>query len=42
MTTTLSLLRPMVPPALPRNAFFSDRVFASKMGNSTQAPRVSI
>ena len=37
MTTTLESLRPIVPPALPRNAFFSDRDLASKIGNSTQA-----
>src|SRR5262245_9925363 len=37
MTTTLDSLRPMAPPALPRNVFFSDRVFASKIGNSTHA-----
>ena len=42
MTTTLSVLRPIAPPALPRNAFFSERVLASKMGNSTQASRVSM
>src|SRR4030088_2126351 len=41
-TTTLELLRPMVPPALPRNAFFSERDLASKMGNSTHASRVSM
>ena len=29
-------------PALPRNVFFSERVLASKMGNSTQASRVSM
>src|SRR5882672_11358057 len=40
ITTTLDVLRPMVPPALPRNAFFSDRDLASKMGNSTHALRV--
>ena len=38
----LGSLRPIAPPALPRNAFFSERVFASKMGNSTQASRVSM
>src|SRR5689334_9701193 len=37
MTTTLDSLRPIAPPALPRNTFFSERVFASKIGNSTQA-----
>lgn len=37
MTTTLELLRPMVPPALPRTAFFSERDLASKIGNSTHA-----
>jgi hypothetical protein len=37
MTTTLDALRPMVPPALPRKAFFSDRDLASKIGNSTHA-----
>ncbi len=42
MTTTLDSLRPIVPPALPRNAFFSERVFASKIGNSTHALRVSM
>jgi hypothetical protein len=42
MTTTLELLRPMVPPALPRTAFFNERDLASKMGNSTHASRVSI
>ena len=42
MTTTLDSLRPIVPPALPRNAFFSERDLASKMGNSTHALRVSI
>ena len=42
MTTTFSVLRPMAPPALPRNVFFSERVLASKMGNSTQASRVSM
>src|SRR5215217_2824673 len=42
ITTTLDSLRPIVPPALPRNAFFSERAFASKMGNSTHALRVSI
>ncbi len=36
-TTTSELLRPMAPPALPRNAFFIDRDFASKIGKSTQA-----
>jgi len=41
-TTTLELLRPIVPPALPRNAFFKERDLASKMGNSTHASRVSI
>ena len=40
MTDDVGLLRPMVPPALPRNAFFSERDFASKIGNSTHAPRV--
>jgi hypothetical protein len=42
MTTTLELLRPIVPPALPRKAFFSERDLASKMGNSTHALRVSM
>src|SRR3954454_4442421 len=42
MTTTLDSLRPMAPPALPRNAFFSDRVFASNIGNSTHALWVSM
>ena len=42
MTTTLDSLRPIVPPALPRNAFFSERVFASKIGNSTHALWVSM
>ena len=42
MTTTLDSLRPIVPPALPRNAFFSERALASKMGNSTHALRVSM
>src|SRR5271166_1204814 len=42
MTMTLELLRPMVPPALPRKAFFKDRALASKMGNSTHASRVSM
>ena len=42
MTTTLDSLRPMVPPALPRNAFFSERDLASKIGNSTHALRVSM
>ena len=42
MTTTLDSLRPMAPPALPRNAFFSERVFASKIGNSTHALWVSM
>ena len=42
MTTTLSPVRPIAPPALPKNAFFSERVFASKIGNSTQASRVSM
>ena len=32
----------MVPPALPRKAFFSERDFASKIGNSTHASRVSM
>src|SRR5690625_2948538 len=41
-TTTLELLRPIAPPALPRNAFFNDRDLASKMGNSTQASWVSM
>ena len=41
-TTTSELLRPIDPPALPRNAFFSDRDLASKIGKSTQASRVSI
>src|SRR3546814_4579149 len=36
-TTTLDSLRPMLPPALPRNAFFSDRDLASKLGSSTPA-----
>ena len=35
MTTTFSVFRPIAPPAAPRNVFFSDRVFASKIGNST-------
>ena len=42
MTTTLDALRPIVPPALPRNAFFSERDLASKMGNSTHALCVSM
>src|SRR5215217_143776 len=37
MTTTLDSLRPIAPPALPRNAFFNERVLASKIGNSTHA-----
>ena len=41
-TTTLELLRPIVPPALPRKAFFRERDFASKMGNSTHALCVSM
>ncbi len=36
-TTTLELLRPIVPPALPKKAFFNERDLASKMGNSTHA-----
>ena len=32
MTTTLDSLRPIAPPALPRNAFFSERALASKIG----------
>ena len=42
MTTTLDSLRPMAPPALPRNAFFSERDLASKIGNSTHALWVSM
>src|SRR5690606_8296695 len=42
MTTTFDALRPIAPPALPRNAFFSDRDLASKIGNSTHALRVSM
>src|SRR5271157_6382514 len=42
MTRTFDVLRPIVPPALPRNVFFSDRDFASKIGNSTHAPTVSM
>src|SRR5512139_340784 len=42
MTTTLDSLRPIAPPALPRNAFFSERALASKMGNSTHALCVSM
>src|SRR5574340_1816929 len=41
-TTTSELLRPIVPPSLPRKAFFSERDLASKMGKSTQAFRVSM
>src|SRR5687768_3006182 len=33
---------PILPPALPSTAFFSDRVFASKMGNSTEAFHTSM
>jgi hypothetical protein len=39
MTTTLDALRPIVPP---RTVFFSERDFASKMGNSTHALCVSM
>jgi hypothetical protein len=42
MTTTLDAVRPIAPPALPRNVFFSDRVLASKIGNSTHAWWVSM
>jgi len=41
MTTTLEVLVPIAPPALPRNAFLSDRALASKIGNSTHALFVS-
>jgi hypothetical protein len=33
---------PIRPPARPSTAFFSDRVFASKMGKSTAAPATSM
>src|SRR4051812_10552861 len=37
--TFCSLIR---PPARPRTDFFSDLFLASKMGNSTEAPRTSM
>ena len=33
---------PILPPARPSTAFFSDRVFASKIGKSTAASRMSM
>src|SRR5919197_1555881 len=33
---------PIRPPALPSTAFFSERVFASKIGKSTAAPSMSM
>jgi hypothetical protein len=41
MTTTLEVLRPILPPALPRNVCLSERDLASKIGNSTHAWRTS-
>jgi hypothetical protein len=38
----LDELRPIAPPALPRNAFLNYRDFASKTGSSTHALRVSM
>src|SRR3712207_62520 len=42
MTGTLRSSELMLPPTMPRTAFFSERVLASKMGKSTLACRVSI
>src|SRR3712207_6643061 len=42
MTGTLRSSELMLPPTMPRTAFFSERVLASKMGKSTLACRVSM
>src|SRR3712207_4861088 len=42
MTGTFRSSELMLPPTMPRTAFFSERVFASKMGKSMLAFRVSM